>query len=135
MKNIAFLLLFLFSLFACNKEKQASENQDETYIVDIDIIQPEENTSIAIGDNLPVEVRFSRQNNLIIHNVLIQALNNEEEVVSTIRNKHEHVSGEVTFKQVDAFTASEAGTFTLKVETTNLEGEEPNTVTRSFTVN
>ena len=132
MKNIVLLFTLLFVFFACNKDERTP---DESYIVEIDIIQPEENAAISVGDNLPIEVRFSRPNNQIIHNVLIEILDSDGAVIRTIRNKHEHVNGEVTFKQNDAFTANETGRFTLKVETTNFEGEEPNDAIRSFSVN
>ena len=133
MKNTIFALFLLGSLLtigSCHNH----DDEDATYEVAINILQPSADKTFAVGAFMPIEVTFSRPNE-VIHNVLIQVLDANNVVVETLLEKHAHVTGSFTYNETNGFKPTKAGTLKLKAQTTDENKLQPNIKEFTFTVN
>lgn len=133
MKNLIFALFLLASLLTiggCHNH----DDEDATYEVAINIVQPSGDKAVVVGAFTPVEVTFSRPNE-VIHNVLIQVLDANNTVVETLLDKHAHVTGSFNYNETNGFKPTKIGTFKLKAQTTDDKGTQPNVKEINFTVN
>jgi len=130
MKKILFLL-FAVSVFTFSC-KDDDMQEDGLYDVDISIGSPTEGVSVEIGHVLDIEVKFDRAENATIHNILIEVLDSDNNVIETLEDAHRHTAGTYTF--TGTYTTTAAGEFTLRATTTNDANEEPNVQETGFTV-
>ena len=134
MKNLIFALVLIGSLFTLGSCHNHDDDETSVYQVAINIVQPSGDKAVVVGAFTPVEVNFSRPNE-VIHNVLIQVLDANNAVVETLLDKHAHVTGSFTYNETNGFKPTKAGTFKLKAQTTDGKGAQPNVKEVSFTVN
>ncbi|MFK7980723.1 MAG: hypothetical protein AB8G86_12130 [Saprospiraceae bacterium] len=126
MKNWKSLPVLLMTLVAvaclaisCGEDREVGENT--AYVVDIEIITPANNTSMAVGENFNVEVDYAREEN-IIHNIKVEIVDAVGNQVKNLVNRHAHVPNEFTFT-AENISISEPGTYTLRAATTDLHEE------------
>lgn len=119
------LMVFLaisFSSISCGEDREAEENA--AYIVDVEIITPTNNATMAVGENFRVEVDYARKENTI-HNVKVEIVDIQGVPVYNLVEKHAHVANEFTF-QSDAISIGQAGTYFVRASSTDLEIEGDN---------
>ena len=84
---------------------------------------------------MPIDVAFKRNGDSIIHNILLEIVDNKNAVVQTILEQHAHVKGTFNFSDVSAFKPTTAGSFKFRATTTDDDKLQPNTKEILFTVN
>jgi hypothetical protein len=119
----------VLSLAACHN------HDDETvpYVVNIAINKPTANQSVVKNTVLPIEVVVTRENNATIHNIKVEIVDANGATVETLIEKHYHASGSATYTE-GAYKPQTAGSFKLRVTSTNDSKLEPNTKEVSFSV-
>ena len=130
MKKFKSLPLLLFTLLtiaifstSCGEDRVVEENVE--YVVDVQIVSPSNNASIAAGEAFTVEVDFARQEN-IIHNIKVEIMDMAGNPVRTLVERHAHVANEFTFIS-DPISMDQAGTYRIQASTTDLHlGEDEN---------
>ena len=122
-KSPNLLCLAFFSLFVvasgCDKD-DGTENAD--YRVEVQIVAPENGAQIATNTPFSVEVAYTRDND-IIHNVLVEIINENGHTVKKLVEKHAHEANAFTFKEAGV-TLTEAGTYKLRAMTTDMHSGE-----------
>lgn len=122
--------LFLFalatSLFFLSCEKDEHQHDEEgPYLVTIDIQSPGPGAIVPVGQPLPVKVVFNRPDDQLIHNIVIQVADMNNQVVATIWAFHVHEPGTYIYES-NNYAPQEAGSFKLQAVTTDMAGESPN---------
>lgn len=125
MKKILTVTFLLLIIAACNKEDAI----EPLYDVEIKIIQPEDKVYDA-SKPIPIEIELSRPDKQIIHNVSVEILNTQGEVVDKVFDRHAHVSSEFKIEKQDISLTT--GKYSLRVITTDFHGEQPITVHQKF---
>ena len=124
-KSLPLLLMTLISIavltISCGEDRVVEENV--AYEVEVEIITPANNASIAVGENFNVEVDYVREEN-IIHNIKVEIMDAAGNQVKNLVERHAHIPNEFTFT-AENITISEPGTYILRAATTDLhEGGE-----------
>ena len=124
-KSLPLLLMTLISIavltISCGEDRAVEENV--AYEVEVEIITPANNASIAVGENFNVEVDYVREEN-IIHNIKVEIMDAAGNQVKNLVERHAHIPNEFTFT-AENITISEPGTYILRAATTDLhEGGE-----------
>jgi len=116
------LLAITFLATSCGEDRAIEE--ETAYVVDVEIISPANNSTMAINENFTVEVDYTRKENTI-HNIKVEIVDMAGNQVMNLVERHAHVANEFTFK-VDNISISQAGTYTLRAATTDLhiDGDE-----------
>lgn len=130
-----FLLVIALGLvqFSCKKDNDHDHN-DENYHVNIEIEAPIANATVNVNEAMPVIVKFSRGAEEIIHHILIEILDSNNNVVKTIAQEHVHVAGNYTFSNGSAWTPTTAGSYIIKVGSHDMEDHATDPVEANFTV-
>ena len=136
MKNglLAFLALGL-TLASCNKEDDMHDHHhdDEKYEVDIEIMSPADGAEVTMGEVMHTHVVFSREEGETIHNILVEVLDADGNVVATLADEHVHEATSYEFHSMD-FTPTEMGELTVRATTTDHDKEEAITAERTVMV-
>ncbi len=122
MKNFKLpLLLILFALAifntSCKEDRSIEEN--ESYIVDVEIVSPTNNATMAVEETFDVVVDYARQENTI-HNIKVEIMDAEGNQVAKLVERHAHVANEFTFK-AENVQIDHPGTYTIRAATTDLD--------------
>jgi len=124
-KSLPLLLITLITvatlIISCGEDRAVEENV--AYEVEVEIITPANNASIAVGENFNVEVDYVRKEN-IIHNIKVEIVDAAGNQVKNLVERHAHIPNEFTFT-AENVSISEPGTYILRAATTDLleEGE------------
>ncbi|MEM1220405.1 MAG: hypothetical protein AAGH79_15895 [Bacteroidota bacterium] len=128
MKNGLFAFLALGVTFAsCNKEEMHSD-----YNVDIEIMSPAEGAEVTMGEVMHTHVVFSREEGETVHNVVVEVLDANGEVVATLIDDHVHTETSYEFHSME-FTPTEMGELTIRA-TSYDHGDKSTSVTQERTV-
>ena len=111
---------FSFSSISCGEDRTAEENT--AYIVDIEIIRPANNATMAVGENFSVEVDYARKENTI-HNIKVEIVDIQGVTVHKLVERHAHVANEFTF-QSEAISIGQAGTYFVRASSTDLDAAD-----------
>ena len=98
---------------SCNKEEL------ESYLVSIDIDAP---AAVKVGEPFDVTINYERDND-IIHNVLIEIVNEQGHQTMKLEERHVHEANSYSFSQAN-IVLDNAGTYTLRANTTDLHDGE-----------
>lgn len=112
-------LAVAFLTTSCGEDRATDEAT--AYIVDVEIISPTDNSTMAVDENFTVEVDYTRKENTI-HNIKIEIVDMAGNQVMNLVERHAHVPNEFTFK-MDNISISQAGTYILRAATTDLHIE------------
>ena len=112
-------LAIAFLTTSCGEDRDADEAT--AYIVDVEIISPADNSTMAVAENFTVEVDYTRKENTI-HNIKIEIVDMAGNQVMNLVERHAHVPNEFTFK-MENITIDQAGTYILRAATTDLHIE------------
>ena len=112
---ITFLALTLFTT-GCKEDRVAEEN--EAYIVNVEIISPNNNTTMAVGTSFNVEVDYKRTEN-IIHNIKVEILDKSGNIFNKLVERHAHVPNEFIFKS-ENISIDQVGIYVIRASTTDL---------------
>ncbi len=104
-------------LISCGEDRAAAENV--AYIVDVEIITPANNATVAIGENFRVEVDYARKDNTI-HNIKVEIVDIQGVTVHKLVERHAHVANEFTF-QSEVVSIGQAGTYLVRASSTDLD--------------
>ena len=122
-KSPNLLYLAFFSLFvvasSCDKD---DGDEDADYRVAVQIVAPENGAQIATNTPFSVEVAYTIDND-IIHNVLVEIVDETGHTVKKLVEKHAHEANAFTFKEA-AVILTEAGTYKLRAMTTDMHSGE-----------
>lgn len=128
MKNFKFmpvlgLSLLCLTVFISSCNKDGDRTVDTDYQVNVEIVSPSTDATIAAGDPFTVEVDYSREGQLI-HNISIEIVDANGAMVEKLVERHAHVADEFTFKQ-EGIVINQAGNYKVRAMTTDLHtGEE-----------
>jgi len=123
MKNLLFLFIFLSLIsFSCGDE----DTRLIEYPVDISINNPIENNTYAVSEMIPLEVGFSRDPEEVIYHVKIELLDSAGNSILTLLEEHVDETENYTYSLDMAFSVNEAGTYTLKASSHDLEDQHAN---------
>lgn len=111
-----------FCIISCGEDREAEENV--AYVVDIEIISPANNATMAVGEDFKVEVDYTRKENTI-HNVKVEIVDSQGVTVHNLVERHAHVANEFTF-QSEAVSIGQAGTYFVRASSTDLHIEGAN---------
>ena len=129
MKNVLMLLAFLsFTLLSCSND-DLPETTD--YDVVIKVISPTPNSTYAISDKVPIEVSFNRNTDEVIHHVKVEMISNADNSVKVLLEEHAHETETFTYANDQGFSIGDAGTYTLRATSHDMDGNhaEPVEVT------
>ena len=116
--NLLFVLLTISCFMtSCGEDREAVENGE--YVVAVEIVSPANNATLTAGETFKVEVDYAR-NEDIVHNVKVEIMNEDGNVVKSLVNKHAHVANEFTFID-EAVTIDQTGTYIVRASTTDLD--------------
>ncbi|MEO0776762.1 MAG: hypothetical protein AAFW73_25630 [Bacteroidota bacterium] len=124
MKNYWFLLLLMGGLFvACNEDDMAPEDDhmhhhEEDYDASITIMSPAADAMVTVDEVAHVHVDFTRPDNKILHNIKVEILDAEGNVVKTLVDDHVHEASPYTFHS-NEFIPTGHGAYTLRAITTD----------------
>jgi len=126
-KSLPVLLLTLLTIAclntSCKEDRAVIEN--ENYEVDVAIISPDNNAIMSVGENFNVEVDYARNGNTI-HNIKVEILDMNGNLVQKLVERHAHVANEFTFK-MDDIKIDQMGTYIVRASSTDLhDGEGEN---------
>ena len=116
----AILLGITFLATSCGEDRAIEE--ETAYVVDVEIISPANNSTMAVGEDFNVEVDYTRNEN-IIHNIKVEIIDMDGNQVMNLVEQHAHVANEFTFK-VENIIIDQAGTYILRAATTDLHTGE-----------
>jgi hypothetical protein len=133
-RSWAALVLPLFGavfLMAC-KDHDHDHLHEEPYAVEISFLEPAADTTINSGQELHMEVMFTRAGT--IHNVKVRVLRDSDTAEVFVWEQHVHEeSGSYEFHEHVTLTTSTHEDFTIEASTWDHDGEaEPIVATRSF---
>jgi len=131
MKNLLMLFVCLSMIsFSCKDDDDHSHN-DDNYEVTININNPTANSTHNVSEMIPLEVVFSRGAEEVIHHVKIELVDSDGNVVEEIYKDHVHEAGSHTYSKDDAFSINDAGTYTIKASSHDMEDHhaEPTEIT------
>ena len=137
MKDLLFIFALGLSVAACHHASVEDNDPVEVgaYVVSITVNKPTANSTVTKGNFMPIDVAFKRNGDSIIHNILLEIVDNKNAVVQTILEQHAHVKGTFNFSDVSAFKPTTAGSFKFRATTTDDDKLQPNTKEILFTVN
>lgn len=131
MKNLLFAIFALGFLFvACDKDDDMGH---EEYKVDIEFKSPSDGADVMMGHAMNTHIVFSREEGETVHNVVVEVLDADGNVLETLIDKHVHAETTYDFMNAD-FTPSEMGEITLRA-TSYDHGNKSNGVTKEIKVN
>ncbi|GEM_PF-4432909 len=119
---LASFFVISLGLLSCGEDREAEENA--AYIVDIEIITPTNNATMAVGEDFNVEVDYARKENTI-HNIKVEIVDEQGVTVHKLVERHAHVADEFTF-QSEAVSIGQAGTYFVRASSTDLQIEGDN---------
>ncbi|MEL6867520.1 MAG: hypothetical protein AAFP19_24055 [Bacteroidota bacterium] len=135
MKNLFYLLslsLGLVFFVSCSDDDSHEHHEEGPYEVTINITNPADGAMVMMGEEMTIEVSFTRLEDKTIHNIQVDILDADKNLVQNLEKSHVHSEGEYTY--TGKYTPDAAGSFILSVSTTNDSDEEANTIERAFTV-
>lgn len=119
------ILVFCAGLMVFSSCKKTEEIvSEDSYEVTIHILSPAEGATVQAGNNINVQVEYHREGDFI-HNVRVDLLNANDQLVETLIEEHVHQEEEYVFKKEDLIIDT-TGTYKISASTTDLhaEGEE-----------
>ncbi len=137
MKNYWFLLLLIGGLFtACNEDDMTHEDDhmhtEDDYDATIAIMSPAADAMVTVDESAHVHIDFTRPDSKIIHNVKVEVLDADGNVVKTLLDDHVHEASPYTFES-DDFTPEAHGAYTLRATTSTDDGDQTVMEERAFT--
>jgi hypothetical protein len=132
-KLILFSLLLSLFAWGCAKDDEHDHGDEGPYFVTIEIQNPEEGATFPVDQPVWVKVVFDREEDALIHNVLIQVTDPANTVVEKLFEFHIHESGPYTWES-DNFVPTAPGAYKLQAITTDMAGESPNLKEVAFVV-
>lgn len=133
MKNLLLIILIYSVAFCTSCHKH--EEEDGAYIVTITINKPTPNQSISKNTPIPIDLTVTRAENKVIHHLIVELFNPSGQLINTIINKHYHEEGTVSYSNNNILAPAFAGTYMLKVTSTDDAEGQPNTKEVNFTIN
>ena len=130
MKNVLMLLAFFSLVFLSCGDDDTPDTTD--YEVTIKIINPDANTTFTPFTNFPIEVSFTRGADELIHHVKVELIdgNNDAKV---LLEEHVHEAELYTFANDEGLTIGEAGTYTLRATSHDMDGNHAEPVEMTLT--
>lgn len=130
MKNPIGAFILLLILLSCHKH----DDENTTYIVDIQIVRPTPGQTSSKNAVLPIAAIITREHDQVIHNVKVEVINTSNNTTEIIEEKHFHTSGSVNYS-TNNYIPKTSGSYTLRITSTNDDKLEPNTKEVNFTIN
>lgn len=127
MKNgLLALAALAFVLIGCNKEEM------DTYEVNFEFMSPADGSEVTMGEAMHTHIVFSREEGETIHNVVVEVLDADGNVVATLIDDHVHTETTYEFQSMD-FTPTEMGELTIRA-TSYDHGDKSTSVSDEITV-
>ena len=120
MKNVLMLFALLsFAFLGCSDD---APEVVEDYEVTIKIVSPTPNSTFTAFDDIPLEVSFVRGSDEIIHNVLIELIDENSGDTKVLFEQHVHQTETYTFANETGLTIGDVGSYTLRATSFDPDG-------------
>jgi hypothetical protein len=131
MKKILLIIsLFSMAFVACHKHEDATT----PYSITFDVKNATGGATLdgTAGKEMTFDVTFTHNSKSTIHNVKVAVLDATDKEITVLADTHAHVTA--TYNTKLKYTPAAAGSFKLKVSSTNDSGGEPNEKVFPFVV-